>query len=76
MGQLCSNAWGLNLNAAFRVAVKYSLADFSVKERGYHQFRLAFFGQNGVPLREGGRVPPNSTKENSAKKAGILFPKT
>ena len=45
VGQLCSNAWGLNLNAAFRVAVKYYVADFSVKERGYHQFRLAFLGR-------------------------------
>ena len=42
---------------------------------GYPPFPLRVFGQDDFPLRGGG-VPPNSAKENSAKKADFFGPKT
>ena len=44
--------------------------DFPLREGwGYPPFPLRDFGQDDFPLRgDGGGTPPNSAKENSAKK--------
>ena len=49
------------------VAVNHYEADFSVKGRGYPPIPLSFLGRMAFRFKRRG-VPPNSTKENSAKK--------
>ena len=61
-----------NSAQSFRDAVKNVLADLPVKGGGYPPFPLRVFGQDDFPLRGEG-VPPNSAKENSAKKQVFRF---